>query len=329
MRWDLLALVALHALLLAVGGASVYVRGRFAASDWPRVARAVDGADVSAADVAALALGVASLVAVAVGAAGALRRSKPLLLLQGALLLLVLAAATFLAVRVLQTNNRAHGWRSIEEWEASSASAAERRLASSFDAEFCGAQLAFVCDRATVAQIAALGVDNVALIAGNATSDTRSQSVSAACRSQQNASSWQEICEVCEQEQPQYADFSSISEWVQDYCAYSASSMEWCGVATAGSASGSLLSENASDGETSPYEQCRSELLSQVDDWTEALGVAWSCTGVLVLLLLAFVVLLLRYHANANALDLEEAMSLQTSSITSTDREEHARNDKV
>lgn len=334
--WDLLLLAALHVLLLAAGGATVYLRFRFSSSDWPQVARAAYANDVAAFDVGMIAVGCATVAVVVVGAGAAYLRKKTLLLVEALCLLLVLGGTVFLAVRALVVYGRANDWQS-SKWDAADASKNELLTADRFDALYCDAQLAFVCDHATLEQILALGLDNVALLSGadNASYSAGSTSpgaTSGLCATGGgNGDDWDEICAICSGALPSYASLSSLSRWIEDNCAYSAVSTQWCSNHTSslsshsigGSMSGSGTVEGGEVTGESPYAQCRTRMLVQVEDWTEALGIAWTAVCALLLLLLLCVALLIRSRANADALDLDDvAESFQQDE---GEREEYSR----
>lgn len=329
--WDLLLLAALHMLLLAAGGATIYLRVRFSASDWPQVARSAYAGDVTAFEVGMTAVGCATVAVVVVGAGAAFLRKKALLLLEALCLLLLVAGSAFLAVRALVVYGRANDWQG-HEWDAQGASTSELQTADRFDALYCDAQLAFVCDHATLEQVLALGLDNVAQLASSSPSDY-SQSGSPCFAGSEGGDEWSEVCAVCSGIVLSYESLSSISHWVEGNCAYSDTSLQWCSNNSVSQpATGIAQRRNSStDGqdvmEESPYALCRAQMLAQVENWTEALGIAWVAMCALLLLLLVCVALLIRSRANADALDLEEAA--QSFQQDDEQRDEHPRISKV
>jgi hypothetical protein len=172
-----------------------------------------------------------------------------------------------------------------------------------------------VCDHATLEQVLALGLDNVAQLSSSSPSgNSQSSMMGSSCfAGSEDGEEWSEICAVCSGVVLSFESLSSISHWIEGNCAYSDTSLRWCSNNTI-SPSGSSIAQSRSSstgGEDvtgeSPYALCRAQMLAQVKNWMEALGIAWVAMCALLLLLLVCVALLIRSRANADALDLDDA----------------------
>lgn len=324
-RWcsrDLLVLAAVHAALVAIAGFTLYCRQHLVHAKWIDVVRGAFDHYVDTFTTGMLALALALLVLVVLGSIAAALRIKKLLVVHGMALTLVLIAVVFHVISAFQVSHEASEWQLktytgasavITSTSSDSRDAKEARVAEHFNALYCDAQQAYVCDHATLStllqtlRLDALQLNGSVPLLNSSSSVGGSGDAEGGLCANTSSPAWRHVCAYCAQHGA-YDTYDAVASWTRGHCAFSPSTTAWC--VRSRQANGSAT--NSAD--PSPYSSCRPALLRATVHWSRGFSIAWSVTGVLLALLLVAVILLLRTHTYAAALDFDDVV--ESSAIT-------------
>lgn len=321
---DFFALFVVNALLVVVAALMVHFQQSLVHSKWIVIVR---GAFDRSADTFAsgmLVLGAVLLALVVFGLVVTLLRLKKLLIVYGMALTLTLIAMAFLVVSAFQVSGEAAQWRdnkqysgSVVESNNSNSSTKEAQVEAHFNAVYCDAQRAFFCDHATLNELLAFGLNNLAGSNSNLTSAAGicAQSQGSNASSSSSSAGWGQLCTYCAGTKS-YEEFQAVVAWSKDNCDFSASTAAWCSATPlndANSTNSSVVGMAAAV--SSPYSSCRATLLQETVTWSRGLGIMWSVTCLLLLLLLISVALLLQTHEHADAIDLDDVETPSESGV--------------
>ncbi|KAF1322671.1 hypothetical protein FI667_g11098, partial [Globisporangium splendens] len=314
-RWcsrDLVLLFVVYALLAAVATFVLYFRQQLVGSRWMDIVRGAFDRYAETFSLGILVTGCVLLALVLFGSIVTSFRHKKLLVVYTMWLTLSLIMMVFLIVSAFQVSNEAATWRrhrfSDDAVSGNSSHQTKQELvAKHFNSLYCNAQRAYVCDHATVNELLELGLDNLTL--SSATNSSNDSGSGAPCKFRDSA--FEQLCTYCSGQCEDYDALKSITKWSMKNCGFSSSTAAFCSVSNATSTTTNnvnetTLLETQDVGTESPYSSCRAKLLDATIFWSEAFGIAWSATGFLLIVLLFFVILLLRKHAHADALDLDD-----------------------
>lgn len=321
-------LAVVNALLATVAVLSLYFRQQLVGSHWMDLVRGAFDRYADTFSTGMLVLGCVLLSLVVFGSIVTFLRARKLLVVYGMWLTLTLVMMVFLIVSAFQVHNEASKWRRQQYSNdptvdgSSSKSVDEDLVAKHFNALYCDAQQAYFCDHATLKELLEFGLGNLTLSSTPEVASTNSSSevtrsseeIAVLCSQSQDSNSsttmssdWSQLCAYCRKQQGGYEEFKSIITWSTKSCGFSSSTTAFCSSSNAANATDPLTAAYGHDvGAESPYSSCRAKLLQETTTWSERFGIAWSVAGFLLILLLIFVVLLLRTHDHAEALDLDD-----------------------
>lgn len=300
---DFFALFIVNALLVVVAALMVHFRQSLVHSKWIEIVR---GAFDRYADTFATGMLVVSAVLLALvifGSIVSLLRIKKLLIVYGMALTLTLIAMAFLMVSAFQVSGEAAKWRDDKQYsststvESNTTGSKEAQVETQFNAVYCDAQKAYYCDHATLNELLAFGIGNLAS-SSNSSSNASASGNCAKTQGSNASSGWGQLCTYCVGSK-NYDEFSAMVSWIQHNCGFSTSTAAWCSYTNSST-------EVMTAAVSPPYSSCRATLLQETVAWSRGVGIAWSATCFLLLLLLVSVALLLRTHEHADALDLDD-----------------------
>uniref|UniRef100_K3WRQ6 Tetraspanin n=1 Tax=Globisporangium ultimum (strain ATCC 200006 / CBS 805.95 / DAOM BR144) TaxID=431595 RepID=K3WRQ6_GLOUD len=314
-RWcsrDLVLLFVVYALLVAAAVFVLYFRQQLVGSKWMDIVRGSFDRYAETFSTGMLVTGCVLLALVLFGSIVTPFRHKKLLVVYAMWLTLSLIMMVFLIVSAFQMGNEAATWRrhrfSDDVVSGNSTHQTKQELvAQHFNSLYCDAQRAYVCDHATVNELLEFRLGNLTL--SSAANSFNASESGASCKFRDSA--FEQLCAYCSGLRDDYDALKSIAKWSMKKCGFSSSTAAFCSAFNATSTSNNNVSETAlldtqDVGTESPYGSCRVKLLDATIFWSEAFGIAWSATGFLLIVLLFFVVLLLRKHTHADALDLDD-----------------------